>query len=187
MKGRLISTKGFVAPVDYMSPGEIDHRKIERDVRGAVREINALPFVKTISSCEGHITKLLFDSYRPDPDHAFMWGGHLGMEVDCEREISGKFLSDVLDLTKKYPFSGMGHATSFGDASTYILSFNSHYIMGMDFDLGHPELVKDSYSEEIKWRVGTQVDMQSAKRRKTEYKNFWKDLEEVARKYSESK
>lgn len=173
-------------PVDYMEPGNIDYSLIEPGMRSLVRKMNGIPFLKTVSSCEGHMQELLFGKFKPDAGHVFLDGGHIAFDMDTGDARSAEFVKDVVELTGRFKFAVLDEV-SFGPEHVHMIRFNTTFLGGFRSDLAKNANEADSDSEEIRWRNRYQIDLASAQQRKQEYDLFWKELEAIATKYSESK
>jgi len=96
--------------------------EIDAGIRDLVNLINKIPFVKTNSSCEGHVENPYAREapITPDMDEVLIRSGGLSFYVDGQLDVSElpkitidhfnhplaeEFLSRLEKLTKKYPFT----------------------------------------------------------------------------------
>jgi hypothetical protein len=170
-------------PVDYMEPGKMDYDLIEPGIRGLVRQMNAVPFIETVSSCEGHVGDFLFKGASPEAGFTFINGGHIAFDVLPSPKAEG-FLGEVGELAKSRSFSSLKEV-GMGEESVYMVNFDTTHVGGHVSDLVKKKGIEDSDDNEERVRKSFQVDTTAAGRRKWEYQDFWGEMEKIAKKYSE--
>lgn len=181
-------------PADYMRPGKIDYRKIDPGVRDVVRELNRIPFVRTVASCEGHVMKR-WEKYRADDGCLFLYQGFVGMDIDERDEHARCFITDVAEMTRKYPFANFGKIYRGsavegpdGRASgriksvygSHVLAFNTAHSGVYPFDLGRAHEIRGTDTEEVISKKLLQADEESVRKRKAQYQEVWRNLGIIA-------
>lgn len=175
--------RSLLRPIDYMESEKIDYNMIEPGIRSLVEQMNKIPFIETVSSCEGHMGDSIFEGFAPDPGFTFMNGGHIAFDIEAGHLESAGFAKEVSELTKRNGFSAFNDV-EVGPEHVHMVSFNTSYMGGHISDLARHEKMEESDSVEIRLRKSCQVDTAAAEKRKLEYKKFWSELENIAKKYS---
>jgi len=175
--------RNLMRPIDYMEPSGIDYSLIEPGVRSLVREMNNIPFIETVSSCEGHVGQDIFKDARPDEGHTFITGGHVAFDVLPGSLKAEGFLGEVSDLSNRAGFSSFKEV-GFGKESVFMVNFDTTHVGGHVSDLVSERKIEESDSDEVRLRKSFQVEAKAARERKEKYVEFWGEMEKIARKYS---
>ena len=170
----------MMRPIDYMEPSGIDYSLIEPGVRSLVRQMNEVPFVETVSSCEGHVGSDIFKGATPDEGHTFITGGHMAFDVLPGSVRTEGFLGEVSELANKTGFSSF-REVGFGKESVYMVNFDTTHVGGHVSDLVSQRKIEESDSDEVRLRKSFQVKIEAANERKERYIEFWGEMEKIAK------
>jgi len=176
----------LLKPIDYMDPHVIDYNLIEPGIRDLVRQMNEVPFVDTVSSCEGHVGDTIFKGASPDPGFTFINGGHIAFDANPSHVGSEGFMREVGELAKSRSFSSFKDV-EVGKERLHVVGFDTSPAGGHVSDLVRKQLIEDLDSNEVRLRKSLQVERSAAMQRKEEYQQFWAEMETIARKYSKRK
>jgi len=169
-------------PVNYMEPKGMDYSKIELGVREAVRSLNSIPFVETVSSCEGHVLKKLH-GYKCDPGFLFLEEGHIGMYIDETDKRSAVFIKDISLVVGKYHFANFGKIYMKNFDGPYGIGLNSAFMGVPPFDLAEQDRAVETDPIDVIYKKARQAKASLIRERKIEYQNLWKEVEIMARKH----
>ncbi len=170
-------------PVDYMDPREMDYGMIEPGIRELVKQMNEVPFVETVSSCEGHLGDKIFKDASPDPGFTFISGGHIAFDLKPGHPDSDKFMREIGELAGSRSFSSLKDV-EFGMETLHVVGFDTSPTGGHVSNLVRKQMIEDMDSNEVRLRKSLQVERVAAAERKEEYQKFWAEMSGIAKKYS---
>lgn len=166
-----------------MKREQIDYSEIDSGIRDLVSILNEIPFVRTQSSCEGHLRDYSgWTNIHPDQSHKFLNSGTMIFRVDRRYKLANELIREIRELESKYPFVELTkhHCDEPG------CSIEGSQVLDLDYsDLTHPELIngKDDLEQMVKKRH--QVQTEVGERRVAEYKQVWSDFLVMAKRYVE--
>jgi hypothetical protein len=160
---------------------DVNYEEIDANVRGLIRRLNKIPFVSTVSSCEGH----LLDEYYmtetiPDNGCMFIIPGHIIFDIDRANPQWQVFFEKVKGLVDKYPFAEIREHHC-NEEECKIEGFQC---LNLDSeDLTCPETIVESDTLETMVKKRYQVKTPIGKKRIKEFRRFWSELNEIAEEF----
>jgi len=156
---------------------------VDAGIRDLVSILNAIPFVETESSCEGHLRDVKGMgclTVFPDKDHKFLDSGDLIFRVDRRYKLTKEFLIDLKNLRNKYPFVNLSEH----HCDTYKCRIEGFQSLYLDFaDLTNQELCTKTDDFELQTKQLFQVPTEVGEKRIAEFKQAWSDCLAIAIKY----
>ena len=159
---------------------DYEYERIDKNIKELIRRLNKIPFVSTVSSCEGHLKDHLNVNIS-DRGCMFIMPGHIIFNMDKTNSQWQVFLGKVNKLVKKYPFAEINvhHCENEGCRieGAQCLDLNV-------YDLTHPETIVGTDSLETMEKKRYQVKIPIGKGRINEFHRFWSKLDKIAGEFS---
>lgn len=175
--------KNFCFLIIEMQKPYVDYEDIDEGIRDIIRILNAVPFLSTIGSCEGHLRDYVChkdEPWKPERGYLFLVPGDVGFWIDEGHPKSGDFLEDLERMLQKYPVASLKiHNCDEQDCSIK----GSYFLKFTWLDLTSDKESSDNDPLEATMRKNFQVKIEDGERRLAEYRQVWKELSEIAAKY----
>lgn len=166
-----------------MEKPQIDYEKVDAGVRDLVRKLNELPFVATISSCEGHLKERAgwpnIRIVEPDKSYIFIRAGTLVFKIDKQHKEAQKFLEDIANLREKYPFIKLERLGRSNEIAYYL----GYSDLPSSFQIKDEPSIDDITFVDFVLKKEFQVDEIAGRKRIEDYKKVWADLQAIVDKY----
>ncbi len=182
------------SPIRFQNKSGINYSDIDDGIRGLIRSMNQVPFLRTLSCCQGHIREQFSSTFPdhpdsqaiglPNPGYTYLFEGYIACCIDDSFSQVRDFQYEIShNLFPKHP-----HVVARRGYNPFTRELDNYLPSELEFELwidasDLTEKVLPGDKNFVRWRKSHHVRRDLAEARLEEHWAVWKELHQIVEKY----